>query len=134
MRKIPEPRQKRLGLSKLHAYNAEMILWFPKRLFWISSLPIQLHILFEHFGPAVKIAGVGLGWFSESATESAHRDFAAQWSNYIVLDINSPKYINHWFQAVCAYNTRHLWSCEITCNQLNLSKKILIKHDKVQSS
>ena len=85
-------------------------------------------------GPAVKRTGVGLGWFSESATELAHRDFAAQWSNYIVLDINSPKYINHRFQAVCAYNARHLWSCEITCNQLNLSKKILIKHDKVQSS
>ena len=48
------------------------------------------------------------GWFSESATESAHRDFAAQWSSYIVLDIKNPKYKNYLFQAVCAYNARHL--------------------------
>ena len=65
-----------------------------------------MHAVFFHVEDFCEVVGMGLGPWSEQATESLHADFNKVWTRYKVRDIENEKF--GLFEAVVAYNSQHL--------------------------
>ena len=65
---------------------------------WISVTP-KVHAIFHHVSEFCQARGVGLGRFSEQASESVHSDFAKTWQRYVVPHSHA-KFGQHLLQAV----------------------------------
>lgn len=50
----------------------------------------------------------GLGFWSEQAMESAHRDFSDTWSQGFKVDLMHPEYAQRLLRCVTVYCSRHL--------------------------
>lgn len=82
--------------------------------FLFLGIPItpKLHIIFEHISQFMKLMKDlgwyprGLGWYSEQAMESVHKDFMKIWqgSKYNISPLN-PKYDQNLLRAVCHFNS-----------------------------
>lgn len=72
----------------------------------ISVTP-KVHCVMHHVALFCESHDSGLGFFSEQASESVHRDFWETWLRYKVGH-DHPSFARRIFRAVTDYNTRHL--------------------------
>ena len=67
----------------------------------------KLHILFDHVPQFCAMKRVGLGFFSEQASESVHADFAKIWQRFSV-PLHHERHGKNLLRAVQKYNSQHL--------------------------
>ena len=72
----------------------------------ISVTP-KIHCIFVHVPQFCDLKGVGLGFYSEQASESVHYDFKQTWNNYKVKE-NHPDFAKNLLKAVLKYNALHI--------------------------
>lgn len=68
----------------------------------------KAHIVFEHVPHFCNIKGVGLGFFSEQASEAVHHDFGMVWERYKVNSIEHPTYAPQLLKTTLKYNSDHV--------------------------
>lgn len=73
------------------------------------NIPVtpKMHIIFTHVPEFCDKWGVGLGLYSEQASETQHSDFKTFWGHYST-GVNHAEYGEHLLAAVIAYNGRHI--------------------------
>lgn len=67
----------------------------------------KLHMIFHHVAEFCDKNGIGLGKYSEQASESVHFDFSAMWAKYKV-QLSHIDYNNKLLKSVIEYNSRHV--------------------------
>ena len=72
------------------------------------TVTVKLHIIFNHVPSFCKKTGLGLGFFSEQATEAINYSFIQEaWERFRVSN-NHAEYGEHLRKAVVSYNSKHL--------------------------
>lgn len=72
------------------------------------SITLKMHIIFSHVDTFCSQRKVGLGMYSEQATESCHSDFHRHRQNFKLPVRNHDEYPDTFLKCVVAYNSRHL--------------------------
>jgi hypothetical protein len=67
----------------------------------------KVHAIFDHVPEFCNLKKVGLGMFSEQASESVHADFKHTWQRFAV-PLTHHNFGSHLLQAVTKYNSMHL--------------------------
>ena len=67
----------------------------------------KLHTVFFHIADFCESRGLGLGFWSEQASESVHADFKKTWAKYNVRPINN-RYPDQLLAAVKDYASKHI--------------------------
>ena len=73
----------------------------------ISVTP-KVHAVFFHVSEFCNLKKMGLGPWSEQASESVHHDFKKTWEHFKVRDTNHPEYGKRLLDAIVMYNSQHL--------------------------
>ena len=71
------------------------------------SITPKVHVVFHHVAQFCSRYKMGLGFFSEQATESTHFDYNKHFENFKVPEISDQFFSKTW-RAVCSYNSSHL--------------------------
>jgi len=72
----------------------------------IKTTP-KIHAVFFHVQEFCEKTDLGLGTYSEQASEAVHSDFSVIWNRFKVLE-NNPTFSNQLLAAVTFYNTSHI--------------------------
>ncbi len=73
------------------------------------AIPVtpKIHAIFDHIAEFCQKRGIGLGNFSEQASESVHHDFQKTWERY-AMPLGHKDFGKHLCQAVVKYNSQHI--------------------------
>ena len=72
------------------------------------SVTTAAHVVFNHVVQFCKYHKLPLGYFSEQASESVHRDFLCLWESSGKVDQKHSKHDRNLLDTVIRYNGRHL--------------------------
>ena len=94
--------------NDLHEDYHQAILNF-KQAYLDLEMPVtpKIHAIFNHITEFCATVNVGLGRFSEQASESVHHSFNVEWLRHKVNDDN-PEYPSRLLRAVTVYNCKHI--------------------------
>ena len=68
----------------------------------------KVHAVIFHVPEFCTQKSMGLGPWSEQTSESIHHDFKLTWINYLIKDLEHPRYGDNLLRALQMYNSQHL--------------------------
>lgn len=70
---------------------------------------LKIHVAASHIQDCLSYLGnCGLGFWSEQAGESIHREFSKFWERYKIELMDDPTYITRFKKAVIEFSSKHL--------------------------
>ncbi|PAA78421.1 hypothetical protein BOX15_Mlig010790g22 [Macrostomum lignano] len=107
-------QQKCFGQQLLEGYDTAVKEFEAAYHALAINITPKAHALIDHVPQFLEAMAVqsgcrrGLGFWSEQAMESAHRDFSDMWSQRFKVDATHPEYARRLLRCITVYSSRHL--------------------------